>query len=513
MSATLDLSALRQSRGGTGSGATSGPQLPDNSPSENLRPPKSRWKSRILLPGLIVLSASGLLAWSARDAFQNPMHVQVVPAVVREAADAPVAGVVAQAPGWVEPDPFPVAVPALADGVVQDVLVLEDQAVKSGQVLVRLVQDDARLALVKAEAALTQRQAELRAAQANLGAPASPSSAGSPSTRPAGARDGAALAETLRELDRQPVEVARLQAKLDELGEELAAKKRAQADGLISHVQVDLLESRVRSQRAELESQKAQESILRARLARLAVEARSDLEQSQAAVASAQAARDEARLRLDRMQIVAPGDGTVLTRSVEPGQTVMAGRSGMAPTLVRLYDPHKLQVRVDVPLASAARVAVGQRAEIVVEVLPDRTFKGRVTRVVHEADIQRNTLQFKVAIDDPSPQIKPEMLARVKFIAKPATTQPQSAQRVFAPSAVLGSEPGASVQVWIVDPARNTAIRRTVTVGSARAGDWIEAAQGLNPGDRVILSPPPDLAEGRKIEPRETTGHAAGGGH
>ena len=48
-------------------------------------------------------------------------------------------------------------------------LVLEDQAVKAGQVLVQLVEDDAKLALAKAEAALAQRQAELRAAQANYG--------------------------------------------------------------------------------------------------------------------------------------------------------------------------------------------------------------------------------------------------------------------------------------------------------------------------------------------------------
>ena len=64
---------------------------------------------------------------------------------------------------------------------------------------------------------------------------------------------------------------------------------------------------------------------------------------------------------------------------------------------MRLYDPKRLQVRVDVPLADAAKVRVGQQAKVVVGVLPDRTFDGEVTRVVHEADIQRNTLQVKVA--------------------------------------------------------------------------------------------------------------------
>ena len=68
---------------------------------------------------------------------------------------------------------------------------------------------------------------------------------------------------------------------------------------------------------------------------------------------------------------------------------------------VRLYDPARLQVHVDVPLADAGKVSVGQRANIVVGVLPDRTFEGEIARIVPQADIRRNTLQVKVRIADP----------------------------------------------------------------------------------------------------------------
>ena len=56
-------------------------------------------------------------------------------------------------------------VAALTDGIVKDVFVLEGQAVKAGQVVVKLVDDDAKLELARAEAELAEKQAALEAAQ------------------------------------------------------------------------------------------------------------------------------------------------------------------------------------------------------------------------------------------------------------------------------------------------------------------------------------------------------------
>ena len=179
MQTAPDLSTLRNSRDdGNHSPASAGGGDPSHSP---VPPPASRWKTRILLPALVLGAAAAVLAYSARDAFQPAVAVNVVPAVVRQATEAPVGGVVAQAPGWVEPDPYAITVPALADGIVQDVLILEGQSVKAGQVLVQLVDADARLALAKAQAELAQRQAELTAAELAVG---SPKAHGKPSVGP-----------------------------------------------------------------------------------------------------------------------------------------------------------------------------------------------------------------------------------------------------------------------------------------------------------------------------------------
>ena len=92
--------------------------------------------------------ATGRALWPATD-------VRVVPVMVK--AGTPSGGeVTAQAPGWIEPDPFHTDVSVLADGVVAEMLVLEGQRLEAGQVVARLVDDDARLALERAEATVKE---------------------------------------------------------------------------------------------------------------------------------------------------------------------------------------------------------------------------------------------------------------------------------------------------------------------------------------------------------------------
>ena len=71
------------------------------------------------------------------------------------------------------------------------------------------------------------------------------------------------------------------------------------------------------------------------------------------------ALRDEAALRLDRMEVRAPAAGVVLARLAQPG-SVLSGASPGHP-VCSLYDPASLRVRVDVPQADVGKLFVGQR--------------------------------------------------------------------------------------------------------------------------------------------------------
>ncbi len=95
--------------------------------------PKARWATRLLVPAAVLLATGGLLAYAARDALRPRLAVYVAAAIPKESvggvtaaksaeaspqppADAPLGPVAVQAPGWIEPAPYAVSVPALAEG-------------------------------------------------------------------------------------------------------------------------------------------------------------------------------------------------------------------------------------------------------------------------------------------------------------------------------------------------------------------------------------------------------------
>jgi RND family efflux transporter MFP subunit len=419
------------------------------------------------VPVTILLVAIGLLGFAARDALTPAIEVRVAPAVYKESPV--VAGtveddgraspetVVAQGPGWIEPAPYAISVQALAPGVVSEVLALEGDAVEKGQVVVRMIDDDARL---------QQRRA----------------------------RSELAFAEA--ELDRARAAAKAVEARAEELRDEVERKRPLLNAGGVSEGQLARLELRLR---AAEHDQSAASAANRA---------------AEAAVSGAQATVAEADLLLSRMEIRSPVSGVIMTRSVEPGTRVaMAGPGpgeGHAPGLFRIYNPERLQVRVDVPLADAAKVSLSAGAEITTEALPDRAFRGQVTGMVHEADIQRNTVEFKVAIHEPTAVLKPEMLVRVRFFSRadanhrqdPAAVQVDSPTIVVVPSDALFEIGDNTAKVWVVDRGSDRGISRAsvraVSI-AGREGDETLIRDGLRPGDRVILGPPSTLKEGARV--------------
>ena len=90
-------------------------------------------------------------------------------------------------------------------------------------------------------------------------------------------------------------------------------------------------------------------------------EAQAQVEMIKAQISLAEVTVAQAQLRRERMKIRTPVDGVVMTRLAVPGSKVMLEADMKESAhVVYLYDPQKLQVRVDVPLADAAQVGVGQ---------------------------------------------------------------------------------------------------------------------------------------------------------
>lgn len=493
-----------------------------NSPAiaSNVPPPRRRWITRIALPALIVLATAALILYAARDVIRPATEVMTTRAVAvnlptgNDSPGTPAAQsasrVVAQAPGWVEPDPYPVYASGLANGVVKTVHVLEGESVKADQILVELIDDDAKLALATAQADLAQANAVLAAAQADLKEPIALQRAEAMSLAQVEAKQ-AALTRLDAEVDQQQARLEELNAAYDRL-----AKLSEQS---VSKLQIEEAKYRAQSQRAAVKAIQQRRPELEAELATVQAAhtaAKRDLELKiqlkridQEAIAARDAAQvrvAEAELRLQRMTITSPVDGVVMARLVGPGSKVMLDMDAPhSAHVIHLYDPASLQVRVDVPLADAAKVGLNQRAEIVVDVLPDRIFEGRVTRLVHQADIAKNTVQFKVAIADPSALLKPDMLARVKFFGiggSDALNQTSASTTAGSPVAIQSSavvKQGDQHYVWWVSPTTGRIEQRDIVLGDTRNDGSAIITQGLNPGDLVVDQPDATLKANQRV--------------
>jgi RND family efflux transporter MFP subunit len=489
----------------------------DGAGSNPLPPPRYPWKTRIAVPIAIVVALLALVAWSARNLLLPATDVRVVPVVMQPAGEAHHAGAqtgkgdaIVQAAGWIEPDPYAIAAAALTDGTVGEILVLEGQAVKSGDTLVRLIDDDAKLALARAEAELAKSQADLDSAQRTWDHPIH--------------RDrevlvtAAMVDEAKAELTQLTSEIAAEEAREKDLADQLRRLEPLASAQSATEQELKSTRFKHEAQVATLAAMKAKqpklEALLRVRAAEaktaaedreLRIDDKRALDLAKASLKLAEAALSEAQLRLKRTEVRAPADGVVMTLLVERGSKLMfAGDMPTSAYVARLYDPNKLQVRVDVPLADAQKIEIGGEAEIYVESVPGRIFKGVVTRAVHQADISKNTLQFKVRLTETAAALKPEMLARVRFlpVSKTGASTSQNSTGAgshlpFIPESLVRSSAGAT-QVFIVDRAANVARLRTVTLGSARRNGWIAVTSGLSAGD-ILIAEPAGIADNQRV--------------
>jgi len=476
-----------------------------------------------LIPLGVLAAILGVIGWSAWPLVRPAREVGVVQAVFDRSEQAPAepddsrssrAGPTVQAPGWLEAEPYFTACTALADGVVESIEVLEGDYVERGQLVARLVAEDSEIRLRLAEADLADARAALDIARAEREAAQRAWDEPVELDR-AVASSQAALAESVGELERLPSLIESARATLRRLEEETARVQRSTAQGAANEFSLIVARQREAAQRAEVAALEARRPVLEAQVDRLESELRAAerhlelriedrrrldaataaVATAEAAVSRAEAARDEAALELERMTIHAPISGYVQRRLKVPGDKIIRAMDNPhSAHLVHLYDPSRLQVRVDVPLADASHVFVGQRCEVIVEVLPDRVFKGEVLRTTHEADLQKNTLQMKVKVIDPDPILRPEMLTRVKFLprgsghgtAEVSAGTERGVGRVLVPTdAVDGDDERA--QIWLVTERRNGrgVLRpRPVNIISREDG-WLTVSGEVRPGDLI----------------------------
>jgi multidrug efflux pump subunit AcrA (membrane-fusion protein) len=205
------------------------------------------------------------------------------------------------------------------------------------------------------------------------------------------------------------------------------------------------------------------------------------------------------------MTVRAPVDGRVYRLVANPG-TTLTGEMGSSDqydgsTVVTMYRPEMLQARVDVRFEDVPQVALGQAVQIENPALKE-PLVGKVLFISSLANIQKNTLEVKVAIESPPTVFRPEMLVNVTFLAPPSTEQPSGPteqMRLYVPNQyVHRSESG--VFVWLADQSAGVARRASVNAGPPASNGLAEITSGLTATSRVITTGAENLRDGERIQ-------------
>lgn len=190
------------------------------------------------------------------------------------------------------------------------------------------------------------------------------------------------------------------------------------------------------------------------------------------------------RTQLADTQITAPFDAMILRIHVNQGDGVQQGGD-----LLTVGDPNQELVRLQLSDINAQKVRVNLSAQVSLLGPDPQTFAARVVRIAPQAQASGNsqeeqaTVEAEVRLDAPSNVLIPGSLVSVDIIVE------ERRDVLQVPTTALQSEAGAFF-VWVRD-RNNMAQKRPVTIG-LQSVETVEITSGLEAGDEVITTPPPD---------------------
>lgn len=206
---------------------------------------------------------------------------------------------------------------------------------------------------------------------------------------------------------------------------------------------------------------------------------------ARARVQVARAQASELQARNARLSVLAPVSGLVLSRNVEPGQTVSAG----SPSLFTIARDGEMEMRALVGEAELARIAPGTSASVV-PVGAETQFTGQVWQIAPTIDEQNRQGTARIALPYDR-ALKPGGFATATI----------NSGTVVAPllpeSAILNDDAGSFV--YIVN-AENKVVRRSVTTGLITS-NGVAVVEGLSGTERVVLRAGGFLNEGETVRP------------
>lgn len=212
---------------------------------------------------------------------------------------------------------------------------------------------------------------------------------------------------------------------------------------------------------------------------------------AEANVVAQQAALQVLHQQKTYQSVVAPFDGVITQRNIDIGSLVQADAVN-STFMFTILQSNIVRTQVYVPQDAASGVTPGIDAVIRVPELPDHPFAGKVTRIADALQPGTRTLLVEIDIPNPDGLLSPGIYATAELHI------PRKTASVTVPAgAIIFNRNG--VQVAVVEAG--VAHLRKISIARDR-GTEVEVVDGVNAGDRVVLNPAVELADGDRVDIR-----------
>ena len=232
--------------------------------------------------------------------------------------------------------------------------------------------------------------------------------------------------------------------------------------------------------------------------------ARQDVDMAFSKFQQAQAEYNELAAMVAYTQIVAPFDGIVTERFVDPGALIRAGgqdsatapmegtanAGGSAAPVVSVADISKLRVYVYVPQDAVGYVRVGMPVRLEFRELPGHTYMASVARFAHSLDFSTRTMLTEIDLDNSRREIYPGMYANATLELE------RHSDAIKLPDSAVADSPNGGHFVLVARGGRLEEVPVTIGINT---GIYMEITSGLSGSEKVVRSLTAALSSGEQV--------------
>jgi len=199
---------------------------------------------------------------------------------------------------------------------------------------------------------------------------------------------------------------------------------------------------------------------------------------------------DQVNRNLRKTKLLAPYDGTIAWRSVQPNEEV-----GIGQKIFEINATGKMEIQLAVPETTIDRIRIDDPATITYPTLPGETAQGRIS-FIGSAAVKANAFPVKVELNDANEKVLPGMTAEANLIVKADNQQPGF---IVPLQALLPAPEPDRGFAFVYDPNTST-VKKTAV--SSRGTEDKEAIvyEGLADGDIIAVAGVSFLADGMEVK-------------